>query len=261
IPVDSGWQTFAALAPAVQTLQAPQVRMHTAAAWSKPAPGVGLYGDAAQYVVMQFPEGKGSVLWLASASTLSNAGLREAGNLEFLLSTVGSKSRHVLWDEYFHGHRSETSVALAHPQVIWLFAQLSFLGVAMLITFSRRSGPRRAPRPESRLSPLEYVRALGQLYEHARAGNVAVDIAYERFRYTLGKRLGLRPMASSDELARAVAERSSIDREELRSLLEACESARFYEDLNQKEALALVQRLHRYSVMLKLSPQAVDEDH
>jgi len=261
LPVSLGWETFTALAPSAQALHAPDIRMDAAARWPKTASGIGLYGDSAQYVVMQYPQSKGTLLWLASAGPLSNVGLREAGNLEFLLSTVGSKSRLVLWDEYFHGHRSEARAAVAHPQLTWLFAQLGLVGVALLVTFSRRSGPRRAPRAESRLSPLEYVRALGQLYERARAGNVAVDIAYERFRYTLGKRLGLRPAASGDELARAVAERSAIDREDLRSLLETCESSRFYEDLSQKEALALVQRLHKYSVTLKLFPEAVDEGH
>jgi hypothetical protein len=189
---------------------------------------------------------------------LSNAGLNQSNNLNFLLTTIGSKSRRVLWDEYFHGY-SAGRQGVPHPQLTWLLGQLGIVGMAVLVTFSRRSVPQRLPRLESRLSPLEYVRALGQLYEHAHAANVAVDVSYERFRYTLGKRLGLRATANSDELARAAAERWQIDRQDLRSLLESCESARFFEDLSSKEALALVQGLHKYSVLLKLFPEAVQE--
>jgi len=257
-PVSLGWKTFAAQAPSLQALNAPEIRLDTAASWQS-ATGVPLYGEERSYTVMQYAHGRGTVLWLASSSVLSNAGLKESGNLDFLLSTVGNKSRRILWDEYFHGYRAAVPAGSAHPQLKWLFGQLGFVAVAVLLTFSRRSGPQRAPRGDSRLSPLEYVRALGQLYEHARAANVAVDVAYERFRYTAEKRLGLRPSATSAELAQAVADRWPVDREDLRSLLESCESARFFEDLSQKEALALVKRLHNYSVLLKLFPEPTKE--
>jgi len=257
--VSSGRMKFTAQTPSLQALNAPEIELDAAATWTKPTPGIGLYGDGSQYTVMQYACGSGSLLWLASSSVLNNAGLRDAGNMEFLLSTAGSKSRPVFWDEYFHGHRTTEAVAAAHPQLTWLFAQLGFLAVAVLLTFSRRSGPRRPARPESRLSPLEYVRALGQLYESAHAANVAVEIAYERFRYAVSKRLGLRPTASREELAHAVAERWAVDRADLLVLLESCDSARFFEDLSEKEALALVQRLHNYSVVLKLFPEPLGE--
>jgi len=257
--ISSGPAKFSAQAPSRQALNAPEIEMDAGATWTNPTSGVGLYGDGSQYTVMQYSCGSGSLLWLASSSVLNNAGLRDAGNVEFLLSTAGSKSRQVFWDEYFHGYRTTEPVAVTHPQLTWLFAQLSLLAVAVLLTFSRRSGPRRPVRPESRLSPLEYVRALGQLYESAHAANVALDIAYERFRYAVSKRLGLRPSASREELARAVAERWAVDRADLQSLLESCDSARFFEDLSEKEALALVQRLHNYSVVLKLFPEPLGE--
>jgi len=253
-----GWQTYPALGPSPQAVNAAEIKLDASTFWTRPTPGIGLYADTTRYAVMEYARGAGTLIWLASASMLSNAGLSQSGNLNFFLTTVGSKSRRVLWDEYFHGY-SAGRQGIPHPQLTWLFGQLGFVGVAVLVTFSRRSVPQRLPRLESRLSPLEYVRALGQLYEHAHAANVAVDVAYERFRYTLGKRLGLRAAATSEDLAGAAAERWQIDRQDLRSLLETCESARFFEDLTSKEALALVQRLHKYSVLLKLFPEAVQE--
>ena len=255
MPFSAEQQKFSAQAPSRQALDAPEIELTANGSWGTHGPGVALYGDEHRCVVMQFAHGRGSLLWLVSSSPLSNVGLRESNNLEFLLSTVGSKSRRVLWDEYFHGHRAEAVTAVAHPQLKWLYGQLGFVAVAVLLTFSRRSGPQRAPRAESRLSPLEYVRALGELYEHADAANVAVDVSYERFRYALVRRLGLRPNAINEELARAVADRwTEVDRKDLLSLLESCESARFFEDLKRKEGLDLVQRLHKYSVLLKLFP-------
>jgi len=259
MPLSTGEQKVEAQAPSRQALDAPEIQLTADASWTKDGPGVALYGDQHRCVVMQFAHGRGSLLWLVSSSLLSNAGLRESNNLAFLLSTVGGKSRRALWDEYFHGNRTAAAAA-AHPQLKWLFGQLGFIAVAVLLTFSRRSGPQRAPRAESRLSPLEYVRALGELYEHADAANVAVDVSYERFRYALVRRLGLRPSTASEELARAVADRwTGIDGKDLLSLLESCESARFFEDLKQKEALDLVQRLHKYSVLLKLFPDPIAE--
>jgi hypothetical protein len=253
-----GWQTYPALGPSPQAVNAAEIKINAESSWIRPTPGIGLYADTERYVVMEYPHGAGTLLWLASASILSNAGLNQSDNLNFFLVSVGSKSRRVLWDEYFHGY-SAGRQGVPHPQLTWLLGQLGFVGVAVLLTFSRHSVPQRLPRLESRLSPLEYVRALGQLYEHAHATNVAVDVSYERFRYTLGKRLGLHAAATSGELARAAAERWHIDRQDLLSLLETCESARFFEDLSAKEALALVQRLHKYSVLLKLFLEAVQE--
>ncbi len=256
LPFSLGWQTFQAQAPSAQALNAPEIKLDTTASWSKAGQGIALYGDNSRYTVVQYTHGAGGVIWLASSSLLSNAGLRESGNLEFLLSTVGSKSRRVLWDEYYHGHREAAPTGVTHPQLAWLFGQLGFVAVAVLLTFSRHSLPQRAAQPESRLSPLEYVRALGQLYEHAGAANVAVDIVYERFRYAIGKRLGLRPSAANEELVPAVAGRWKIDAQDFRALIETCESARFFEDLSPKEALELVKRLHRYSMLFNLFPDA-----
>lgn len=255
-----GWETFLAITPSAQARDASSIKLDTSPRWGSPPAGIPLYGDDRGPVVMQFPIGKGQILWLASASLLSNAGLREAGNLEFLLASVGSRENHVLWDEYFHGHRESTPVAAAaHSQVKWATAQLAFLALAVLLTFSRRSGPQRAPVAESRLSPLEFVSALGDLYQRVGTANVAVDIYYERFRNRLARRLGLRSTATPEELARAARDRYQIDELGFVALLKACESARFYQDLPRKEGLDLVQKLHEYASKLKLFQAAIEE--
>ena len=249
-----GWQTFCALVPSAAARQAPQISLQAAAFWGPKAAGIPLYGDSGRNVVMQYAMGKGRIFWIASSSLLSNAGLREAGNLEFLLAVAGDHKQHVLWDEYFHGHRPAAK-GTAHPQIEWLFAQLAILAALVLGTFSRRSGPQRAPVAESRLSPLEFVHALGNLYATAHAANVAVDIYYGRFRYWATKQLGLVIDASPEEIAHAFEQRRDVSDPEFLALLKTCESARFYSDLPRREALDLVEKLYREAKKLQLFPR------
>lgn len=252
--VDDEAAEYGALSPSAEERAAPTIRLQPAATWNRDGGGIALYGDEKHAVVMQFPSGKGQIVWLASSSLLSNAGLSDAHNLDFLLALAGSRDRPVLWDEYFHGHRRTPATAGASPQVRWLFLQLAVLAAAVLATYSRRSGPMRAPVVESRLSPLEFTQALGELYAHARAANVALDINYGRFRHWLTRRLGMRANASPVELARAAGHRWPISEAEFLATLQACESARFYPDLTRKEALELVKRLFEYAKQFKLFP-------
>jgi hypothetical protein len=245
---------YDALTPSAMAGSAPKILLSTSAAWKRGGIGIELYGDNSNAVVMQYPVGKGQVVWLASSSMLSNAHLRESGNLEFLLAIIGNRERPVLWDEYFHGHRHGIAKGSTHPQIRWLMAQLAFLAIAILLTYSRRSGPMRAPATASRLSPLEFVRALGRLYAHAKAANVALDVNYGRFRYWLTRRLGLRANASPAELARAAHNRWSVPQADFLATLQACESGRLYPDLSRKEALQLIAKLYQYAAQFKLFP-------
>ena len=148
------WETFAALTPSAQARSALSIKLNTSERWRSSSPGIPLYGDDRGAVVMQFPVGKGQILWLASSSLLSNAGLQEVDNLEFLLASVGSRNNDVLWDEYFHGHRESAPVSAGvHSQVKWLGAQLVFFTLAVLFSFSRRSGPERAGERVAIVSP------------------------------------------------------------------------------------------------------------
>jgi Domain of unknown function (DUF4350) len=253
------WQSYPAVTPSLEARQAPQISLKPTRSWSGDAPGIALYGDDRQSVVMQYPQGAGQVIWLGSSTLLSNGGMKQAGNMEFLLAVVGNREQRVLWDEYFHGYRAHETTAAGHPQMRWLFGQLGVLAFVVLITFSRRSGPVRAPAVESRLSPLEFVQALGQLYARAQAANVAVDIYYGRFRFWLTRKLGMNASASPEELARAVQDRWRLADPEFLATLKACESARFYHDLPRKEAQSLVEKLYRYASQLKLFPSVTEE--
>jgi len=256
------WKTMAALSPSSITRAAPEITLTPRAYWRSDSFAVPLYGESAQKPrVVKYRYGKGEVIWAAATTPFTNAGLKEAGNLEFLLAILGEDHRRrILWDEYFHGYRSSLTETAARTPVKWIFGQFGVFALAILLTYSRRSGPISVPAQEVRLSPLEFVRTLGALYKHANAASVAVDISYQRFRYWLTRRLGMASNASVDDLERAIRDRWSFADSRFNATLRACESAPFDYTLKPRIALQLVRSLHDYSAKLKLFPISVPGD-
>ena len=142
----------------------------------------------------------------------------------------------------------------SHPQVTWLFGQLGFIAVAILLTYSRRSGPQRAPRRSRGCRRWNMCARSAICTNTPRRPTSPWTSTMSAFVTRGRRRLGLRSSTGNDELSRAVADRWTIDRDDLRTLLDSCESARFFEDLSEREGLDLVQRLHKYFVLLKLVP-------
>jgi hypothetical protein len=230
------------------TRAAPAITLAPEAYWEDHTPAIPMYGDDSRTRVITYAVGRGDAIWWASATPLTNAGLREPGNLEFFLACLGDASHAVYFDEYSHGHRQASSSAVAGSDVRWLGLQLLFVVVTVLVTYSRRSGPVLAAAVENRLSPLEFVRTLGSIYERAGAASVAVDIACQRFRYQVTRGLAIRTDASAEELDRAIRARSRVDDPELAALLRSCDAARSDATLSPSTALKLTQSLFDWSV-------------
>jgi hypothetical protein len=248
------WKTISALVPSAITRAAPEITLAPQSFWISKKMAVPLYGDGEKAMVVRYSYGKGEVLWWASATPLTNAGLKEPGNMEFFLACLGGRQNQILWDEYVHGYRQSLAASVAHSPVKWLFLQLIIVSLAVLLTFSRRSGPVFPAVGEVRLSPLEFVSTLGGLYQRAGAASVAVDVSYQRFRYWLTRRLGLAGNAPVVEIERAVRERWSLPAEDFVMTLRECESARYHPELPEHQALQLIQKIHNYAVKLKLFP-------
>jgi len=252
------WKRMPALSPSSITRAAPEITLAPRAYWKSDTFAVPLYGDSPDKPrVVKYSYGKGDVIWGAAMSPFTNAGLKEPGNLEFMLASLGEdRARRILWDEYFHGYRRSLTGSAARTPVKWIFVQFGVFALALLLTFSRRSGPVSVPAKEIRLSPLEFVRMLGSLYKQANAASVAVDISYQRFRYWLTRRLGMASNVSVDELERAVRERWGFEDAQFNATLRACQSAPFDYTLKPRVALQLVRSLYEYAGRLKLYPIA-----
>jgi hypothetical protein len=243
-----------ALAPSSITRAAPEIVLASEARWQSFSAAYPLYGNADRTLVVKYPYGRGEVLWWASATPLTNAGLKEPGNLEFFFACMGGTKGAVLWDEYIHGYRETLASSVAHSPVKWLVLQSLLLGLAIILTFSRRSGPICQAATDVRLSPIEFVQTLGGLYERAGCASVAVDVCYQRFRYWLTRRSGAASNISTEDLRLAVREHWAITDDHFIAIMTRCESARHDPYLPAAEALHLVQELDQYATRMKLFP-------
>ena len=252
-PWATGWQRVAALSPAAITRDAPEITLVPQAYWKPGSSAQALYADGERAVVVRYGYGQGEVIWWASATPLTNAGLKEPGNLEFFLACLGpARDGPIVFDEFEHGHwggRAETRVGWPFG---WLAVQVALIALAVVLTFSRRSGPVLAPAADTRLSPLEFVQTLGGLYQRAGAASVAVDICHQRFRYWLARRLGTSANTGIHELESLLRERWRFDDPDFADTLRACETSRENPRLRPRDALRLVQALFRYAAALRL---------
>jgi len=258
-PIATEWKSQPALYPSPLTRVAPEITMPAPAYWHSDTGDVALYGDPEKPVVVKYKVGDGDVLWLAASTPLTNAGLKQKGNVEFLFAAVGEPgSTEILWDEYIHGYqRSESPISSSTRIIGWISVQLALFALAILLAFSRRSGPVWMPAADSRLSPLEFVRTLGSLYQRANAGCVAIDVCYQHFHYLLTRRLGLAVDAPIDALDRTVREHCPPDSNNpepgLAESLRECEACRYDPNVPPKQALRLVQTLFDYARRLRLT--------
>ena len=220
------------------------------------------YYCAAAPAVVEYSQSKGQVVWWASSTPLENGSIGHGQNLEFFLNTLGPRDGHrFYWDESLH----------SEPLSEWYFARgsalnLLLIGLAVLallaaLSFSRRSGPvRELPLPD-RSSPVEYLEALGALYQKAGASNTAVDLAYERFRRKTGELCGQNGLGkSARELAEMLRRRFPVAEPSLEGDLAACEQGAQDEMLSPRQALALVQALDRHYQAIRAAASNASEN-
>jgi hypothetical protein len=212
-----------------------------------------VYGDRSTAAVVAFPYGRGRVIWWAAPTPLTNGGIRQPGNLTLLLNALGSpEGNRVLWDEYDHGVRGSLWAFFAPTPVPWMLVQCGLVFLAVLATYSRRQGPARNPAKPSRLSPLEFVETMGDLYHAASAGPAAAAIASERLRFLLTRQLGLPTNATAAAIARRAAAALGWDEAALVDLLERSERTAHGPALSDTAALELVREIHGYIARLQI---------
>ena len=206
------------------------------------------YSCAGQPAVVEYDFGKGHVVWWASATPLENGSLARANDLNLLLSSLGPREgHHFYWDESLHGVvRTEWSYA-AGPARNMLWIGLPLLGLLIVFSFSRRSGPVRDLPQTPRAAPIEFLDALGSLYRSAGASSTAIAVAMERFRRHSLRLCGLRPgPMGAVELAAAIRRRFPHAPTRLEADLVACEDAAWGDSIEPRAALKLIQSLHAH---------------
>jgi hypothetical protein len=259
--------TFPAIAPSPFTQGASKITMNAIDRWvASDGAQVPLYGEPEEPVVVTWRLEKGRVLWWDAPTPVTNSGISKEGNLPFFLGCIQAirpgaspGETTVLWDEYFHGYRGSLWDYFKETPLPWAILQLALVAVFVFLAFGRRSGPLYAPAAVSRLSPLEFVDTLGDLYRRASAGSAAVRVAYQRFRTQLVRRLALAPSISNMQLDAAVRERLGWKQPGFMDTLQRAEKAARQNDVPGPDALKIVQALEHYEVLFGLKTRRNEE--
>jgi hypothetical protein len=206
------------------------------------------YSCAGQPAVVEFDWGNGHAVWWASSTPLENSSLSRANNLDLLLNSLGPRDgHHFYWDESLHGEVRSTWSYAAGTALILLQVGLPVLGLLIVFSFSRRSGPVRDLPPPPRATPIEFLDALGSLYRNAGAASTAVSIAWERFRRRTLQLCGRRgSQMAAAELAVMIRSRFPKADPKLEADLAAVEEAAWGETVTPREALKLIQILYAH---------------
>ena len=211
------------------------------------------YTCAGQPAVVEYNWGKGHAVWWASSTPLENGSLARAHDLDLLLNSLGPRAgHHFYWDESLHGEiRSTWSYASGSAwNMLWI--GLAVLGLLVVLSFSRRTGPVRELPPAVRATPIEFLDALGSLYKNAGAASTAVSIALERFRRRSLRLCGLRgKQMDAADLAAVLRRRFPKADASLEADLAACEEASWAQTITPREALKLIQRLRSHQEYLE----------
>jgi hypothetical protein len=255
------WKTYRAVLLGPFTRHGPEIKMSPKSRWQATRTShVPVYAEGADTVVVTYDSGKGQVLWWGAATPLTNAGIKLSGNLNLLLNSVGDPGKvQILWDEYYHGQRGTLSSYLGKTPVPWALLQLGLVALAIVLTFSRRSGPIRPHTVDMRVSPLEFVETLGDLYHRGHAGAAAASIAYEHFRSLLTRRLGLPGKASIAQLYQASRDRLGWTQPGFYQTLQYAERCARISGLGDEDALRVVQSLEHYAELLNIKRIAPKE--
>ena len=210
------------------------------------------YSCAGQPAVVEYDWQKGHVVWWASSTPLENGSIARASNLDLFLNSLGPREgHHFYWDESLHGEVRSVWTYAGGPSLTLLWIGLPGVGLLVVLSFSRRSGPVRDLPPPARATPIEYLQALGSLYKNAGAASAAVAVAWERFRRHGTKLCGLRSQKlGAAELAALIRRRFPLVGDSLEADLAAAEEAAWGETVQPRQALKLVQALHDYEKQL-----------
>ncbi|HEY7675766.1 MAG TPA: DUF4350 domain-containing protein [Candidatus Methylomirabilis sp.] len=166
---------------------------------------------------------RGTLIALADPGIFSNARLETAGHARLALNIVLAHAGKgtVLVDEFHHGHGHQGAFAryLRGTAVPWMMAQAVLAFLALLLARGTRFGPPVPPPREVRASSLEYVAALGDLYQRAGARRIAAEALAASFRRGLTEAVGARPGEDASRLAARAARRLGVKEERVQACL------------------------------------------
>ncbi len=167
----------------------------------------------------------------------------------------------IAFDEFHQGRpatHNELFQYFSGTPVLAICAQLALIGIAVVWSQGRRFA-RPLPLPHvDRRSKLEFVASMAELQQRARAHDLALENIYARVRRVLVRYAGVSNSTPRAEIARRVAMRSGLSREELETLMRNCEETINGAPTHAKEVLRIAQRLRDIESKLGLRTRSRD---
>ena len=220
-------------------------------------------GDAKGALLVDYAYGSGHVILLSDPYVVANGGIVLKDNLMLAVNMLGGPQTPglIAFDEYHQG-RGITQNAFASyfagTPVLPIAGQLVLLVLVVLWTNGRRFA-RPLPLPQvDRRSSLEFVASMAELQERSRAFDLAIENIYTRTRRVLARHAGVDYNSSRSEIAQRIAERSTIDRNKLETLMRQCEEAINGEPITSRQSIHLVKRLREIERFLGLRMRSRD---
>lgn len=220
------------------------------------APVVYLTGEGKNLLV-DFPFGAGQIVFLSDPYIVSNGGVNLVDNARLAVNILAAGgSGTIAFDEYHQGFGANSNRIFdyfAGTPVVAIFAQAAILLGLLFLVQSRRFA---RPLPEvepNRLSKLEYVSAMAELQQRAKAFDLAIENIYTDFRRRASRFLVADNYTISvGELAKLISERIDSSAVEIENLMRQCEEIMRGEPTNKREVLQITSRLREIEKRLGL---------
>ena len=220
-------------------------------------------GDANGALLVDYAYGGGHVILLSDPYVVANGGIVLKDNLVLAINMLGGPQTPglIAFDEYHQG-RGITQNAFASyfagTPVLPIAGQLVLLVLVVLWTNGRRFARPLPLTQVDRRSSLEFVASMAELQERSRAFDLAIENIYTRTRRVLARHAGVDYNSSRTEIAQRIAERSTIDRNKLETLMRQCEEAINGEPITSRQSIHLVKRLREVERFLGLRMRSRD---
>ena len=220
-------------------------------------------GDSAGALLVDYAYGSGHIILLSDPYLIANGGIRLKDNLTLATNVLGGSpiTGLIAFDEYHQGRgisRNAFASYFAGTAVLPIAGQLVLLVLVVLWTNGRRFARPLPLAQVDRRSSLEFVASMAELQERSRAYDLAIENIYTRIRRVLARHAGVDYNSSRSEIAERIAERSTIDRNELETLMRQCEEAINGEPITSRQSVHLVRRLREIERDLGLRMRSRD---
>lgn len=221
---------------------------------ASPAPVVHLTSSNS-VLLLDYPHGQGRIVVLSDPFIVANGGIGLKDNLQLAVNLLSSSDGVIAFDE-FHQGRGVTRNAFASyfsgTPVLAICGQIVLLILLLLWTRGRRFA-RPLPLPVvDRRSSLEFVASMAELQQRAKAFDLAIENIYSRTRRVLTRYAGLDYNSPRSEIAKRVADRSTLNAHQLETLMRQSEEAINGGAISERQSIHLVKRLREVEGSLGL---------